>query len=202
MKLTLTTPILELPRHEVAKLTTALSRKLAVALAGFANKTSPDNVTVEDLLNYLPSRYEDRSNFLSLGKLEPDMEAAVELYVKVSGGFRVGKNRHPKQPPLFLFEISGADAARQQKPVVVKWFVSGRNAADIVNWYTDRFRQGTRFVAFGKWEWDDKRNTYALMVNKPDEIEILPSDAAPLKSMLVPAPDTPNCRMSPPAPPS
>ncbi|MGB2750710.1 MAG: ATP-dependent DNA helicase RecG [Pyrinomonadaceae bacterium] len=180
MKLTLTTPILELPRHEVAKLTAALSRKLAVALAGIANKTSPDNVTVEDLLNYLPTRYEDRSNFLSLEKLEPDMEAAVELYVKVSGGFRVGKNRHPKQPPLFLFEITGADAARQQKPVVVKWFVSGRNAGDIVNWYTDRFRQGTRFVAYGKWEWDDKRNTYALMVNKPDEIEILPSASEPV----------------------
>ncbi len=182
MKLTLTTPILELPRHEVAKLTPALARKLAVALAGFANKTSPDAVTVEDLLNYLPTRYEDRSNFLSLEKLEPDMEAAVELYVKVSGGFRVGKNRHPKQPPLFLFEISGADADRQQKPVVVKWFVSGRNAGDIVNWYTDRFRQGTRFVAYGKWEWDGKRNTFALMVNKPDEIEILPSGAAPLIS--------------------
>ncbi len=179
MKLTLTTPILELPHHEIAKLTTALSRKLAVALAGFANKTSPEAVTVEDLLNYLPTRYEDRSNFLSLENLEPDMEAAIELYVKVSGGFRVGKNRHPKQPPLFLFEISGADAARQQKPVVVKWFVSGRNAADIVNWYTDRFRQGTRFVAYGKWEWDDKRNTYALMVNKPDEIEILPSASEP-----------------------
>ncbi len=182
MKLTLTTPILDLPEHKVAKLTAALSRKLAVALAGFANKTSPNAVTVEDLLNYLPTRYEDRSNFLSLEKLEPDMEAAVELYVKVSGGFRVGKNRHPKQPPLFLFEISGADAARQQKPVVVKWFVSGRNAGDIVNWYTDRFRQGTRFVAYGKWEWDGKRNTFALMVNKPDEIEILPSDAAPLIS--------------------
>lgn len=177
MKLTISTPIIEFPRHEIAKLSPALTRKLAVALAGFSNRSDPANVTVGDLLNYFPTRYEDRSNFLSLTALEPEMEAAVELYVKVSGGFRVGKNRNPKQPPLFIFEISGADASRQLRPVVVKWFVSGRNAGDIVNWYAKRFRQGTRFVAYGKWEWDEKRNTFALMVNKPEELEILPANA-------------------------
>ena len=175
MKLTLTTPILELPRLDVAKLSPALTRKLAVALAGIANKTDSAAVVVEDLLNYFPARYEDRSNFLSIDQLEDGMEAAVEVYVKVSGGFRVGKNRGPRQPPLFIFEITGADAARTQRPVMVKWFVSGKAAERIVAYYEDRFPRGTRFVAYGKWEWDARRNTFALMLTKPDELEILPS---------------------------
>ncbi len=189
MKLTLSTPILEFPRYEIAKLSPAITRKLAIALAGFSGKTDQAAVTVEDLLNYFPTRYEDRSNFLSLSDLAPEMEAAVELYVKVSGGFRVGKNRNPRQPPLYIFEISAADAARLNKPVVVKWFVSGRNAGDIVNWYTKRFRQGTRFVAYGKWEWDEKRNTFALMVSKPDEIEILPGVPSGLLSATIELPE-------------
>ena len=174
MKLKLDTPIIELFRYDIAKLSLAMSRKLAVALAGFAGKADVDAVTVEDLLNYFPARYEDRSNLLSIDKLEDGLEAAVEIYVKVSGGFQVGKNRGPKQPPLFIFEISGCDEERRFRPVTIKWFVSGRNAKEIVNWYSDRFRQGTRFVAFGKWEWDGRRNTFALMLTKPDELEILP----------------------------
>src|SRR5258706_2774886 len=174
MKLTLTTPILEFPRHEIAKLSPAMTQKLAVALAGFAGKTDPTAVTVGDLLNYFPARYEDRSKFLSIGELEDGMEAGVEIYVKVSGGYRVGKNRGPRQPPLFIFEITGADAARTQKPVVVKWFVSGKAAERIVSYYEDRFTRGTRFVAYGKWEWDSRLNTFSLMVNKPEELEILP----------------------------
>ncbi len=176
MPLSLTTPILGLFSHEIAKLSPAISRKLAVALAGFAAKTSVDAVTVEDLLNYFPARYEDRSRFLSIDQLEIDIEAAVEVYVKVSGGFRVGKNRGPRQPPLFIFEISGTDITRSQKPVVVKWFVSGKQAERIVAYYENRFPRGTRFVAYGKWEWDARRNTYSLMLNKPEELEILPDN--------------------------
>ncbi|CAN5396723.1 ATP-dependent DNA helicase RecG [soil metagenome] len=175
MKLTLTTTILEFPRYEIAKMSPAMTQKFAVALAGFANKTDPAAVTVEDLLNYFPARYEDRSNLLSIDQLENEMEAAVEVYVKVSGGIRVGKNRDPRKPPLFLFEINGADVDRMQRPVVVKWFISGRAADRIVGYYEDRFARGTRFVAYGKWEWDERKNTFALMVNKPEELEILPA---------------------------
>ena len=74
------------------------------------------------------------------------LEAAVEIYVKVAGGFRVGKNRGPKQLPLFIFEITGADEARTQRPVMVKWFVSGKQADRIVTYYQDRFARGTRSV--------------------------------------------------------
>ncbi len=166
--------IVEIPDRLIGKTSAALRRKLAIALAGAANKTNPDHVTVEDLLLYFPARYEDRSNMLSIDLIEDGMEAAVEIVVKVSGGYRVGKNRNPRQPPLFLFEISGSDVARKHRPIVVKWFISGKAAERVVAYYQDRFAQGTRFVAYGKWERDERRNTFSLMVNKPEELEILP----------------------------
>ena len=175
MKITLDTPVIELHRHDIAKLSLAMSRKLAVALAGVAAKTNPDVVTVEDLLNYFPMRYEDRSNFLTLDKLDEGMEASVEINVRTAQGVRVGKNRGPRQPPLFIFEITGGDAERALRPVVVRWFVSGRNAGQIVSWYEERFKRGTRFVAHGLWEMDERRGTYTLKTVKPEELEILPS---------------------------
>ncbi len=185
--ISISTPLVEIPGPLIANLSSAMVRKLAVAVAGFVGKTDPSESTVEDLLNYFPSRYEDRSNFVQISELSEGLEAAVEIYVKVSGSLRVGKNRGPRQPPLFIFEITGADAARIQKPVVVKWFVSGKQAERIVNYYQDRFARGTRFVAYGKWEWDNRRNTFSLMVNKPEELEILPSDTGDSDQMQNPA---------------
>jgi ATP-dependent DNA helicase RecG len=177
MTLTLDTPIIALHKHGTAKLSLAMSRKLATALAGASDKTDVEAITVEDLLNYFPARYEDRSNFLSIDKIEDGMDGAVEIYVKVAGGYQVGKNRNPRKPPLFIFEISGSNASNNLKPVVVKWFVSGRNAKDIVQWYGEKFKQGTRFVAYGLWQWDTRKQTFELMVSKPDEIEVLSADA-------------------------
>ena len=174
MTLTLDTPIIELHRHNIAKLSAAMARKLAIAVAGESVKTDPADATVEDLLNYFPMRYEDRSNLLQIDELYDGIEGSVELYTRVSGGFQVGRNRSPKAPPLFIFEISGSDPERTKKPVVVWWFVSGRQASHIINYYKERFDRGTRFVAYGRWEWDSRRNTFALNMKKPDELEVLP----------------------------
>lgn len=168
------TPILDLAKNGIAGLSTAMGRKLAVAVAGYAGKPDIGGVTVEDLLNYFPSRYEDRSKLIQIDKLYAGLEASVELYTRVSGGFQVGKNRSPKQPKLYIFEITGSDIERQYKPVVVWWFVSGKQAFNILNYYKERFGRGQRFIAFGKWEWDSRRNTFSLRLNKPDELEILP----------------------------
>lgn len=176
MKPDLNTPLIELNKFEIANLSAAMARKLAMAVVGHANKTDLYDATIEDLLNYFPMRYEDRSNFLQIDQLSVEMEASVELFVRVSGGFKVGKNRGPKAPPLYIFEITGGDAERTRKPVVVWWFVSGKQAHRIINYYQSRFSRGTRFVAFGNWEWDGRRNTFSLRLNKPDELEILPSD--------------------------
>jgi ATP-dependent DNA helicase RecG len=176
MKISLKTPLLELHEYEVANLTRAASRKLALAVANVSDKTDLAEATVEDLLNYLPMRYEDRSNLIQIDDLHGEQEASLELYARVSGGFQVGKNRSPKAPPLYIFEITAGDAERIRKPVVVWWFVSGRQAHRIINYYKERFSRGTRFVAYGRWEWDVRRNTYSLRINKPDELEILPNE--------------------------
>jgi len=174
MKLNLQTPLIELHKFDYVKITNAMSRKLAMAVAVFSYKNDLSDATVEDLLNYFPMRWEDRSNFIQIDELTIDTEASVELFVRVSGGFKVGKNRSPKAPPLYIFEITAGDAERTRKPVVVWWFVSGKQAHRIINYYQSRFSRGTRFVAYGKWEWDGRRNTFSLRLNKPDELEILP----------------------------
>lgn len=176
MSLKIDTPIIELYRHGVAHLSQFMSRKLAMAVAGFADKSDLTEATVEDILNYFPMRYEDRSNFLQIDQLYDGIEASVELYTRVSGGFQVGKNRDRKRPPLYIFEVTGGDRERTRKPVVVFWFISGKAAKEIIEYYAKRFERGTRFVAFGKWEWDGRRNTFVLKLAKPDELEVLPFD--------------------------
>ncbi len=176
MKLSIKTPIHTLHEFEFTNLSVTMSRKLAMAVANHANKTDLTDARVEDLLNYFPMRYEDRSNMMPIEELYDGLEASVELYVRVSGGFRVGKNRPKKAPPLFIFEITGSDIDRTRKPVVVFWFVSGKNANHVVNYWKKKFDRGTRFVAYGQWDWDSRRNTFALNIKKPDdELEILPS---------------------------
>lgn len=173
MKLELDTSIIELYRYGISNLSAGMARKLAVALAAASEKPNVDDVSVEDLLNYLPARYEDRSNFLPLDKIQSGDEAAAELFVRNTAGIQVGKMRDRKKPPLYLFEITAGDRERIHRPVTVKWFVSGKGANDIVNWYSKKFARGTRFVAYGLWELD-RRGQLGLKVGKPDELEILP----------------------------
>lgn len=174
MKLSPSTPILELGSQQIAGLSPHMARKLAAVVANFAAKSDVGEATVGDLLNYFPTRYEDRSNFIQIDELYDGLEAAVEIYTRVAGGFRVGKNRNPKAPPLFIYEVSGGDRERTRKPVVVFWFLSGKSANSIIAYYNQRFTRGSRFVAFGRWEWDPRRNTFALKLGKPDELELLP----------------------------
>ncbi|MCW5958947.1 MAG: ATP-dependent DNA helicase RecG [Pyrinomonadaceae bacterium] len=174
-RLKITTPLIELHKFDVAHLSEAMSKKLATAAAGFANRTDINSATVEDLLYYFPMRYEDRSNLIGVGDLFDGLEASVEIHTRVSGGFRVGKNRARSAPPLYIFEVTGSDPGYSQKPVVVWWFLSGKQAQHIISYWQKKFSRGTRFIAYGKWEWDSRRNTYSLKISKPDdELEILP----------------------------
>jgi ATP-dependent DNA helicase RecG len=171
---TLNTPVNELYRHNIARLGQALSGKLAQALAGTTVNKGPSEVSVEDLLSYLPMRYEDRSNLARIRDLHEGMEASLELYVKLAGGYQV-RNKRSFSQRLFIFEISATDLEHTGRPVVIWTFLSGPHAQQIVTNYTRRFERGVRFVAYGKWEWDARRGTYALRLNKPDEIEVLPA---------------------------
>ena len=178
-------PVIELYRFGIPRLGQPTARKLALALATLAGKTDASEATVEDLLNYLPMRYEDRSNLARITDLSDGTEASLELYVRVAGGFQVGKNRSPKQPKLFIFEITASDPERTAKPVVVWWFVSGRAAQRIIAYNRQRFARGARFIAYGRWEWDTRRNTFSLRLNKPDELEMLPGTWTPPEHALL-----------------
>ena len=170
----LDTPVMSLDRCGFRGLGNTTARKLGLALASLAGKTDAGEATVEDLLNYLPMRYEDRSNLARISNLYDGLEASLELYVRVAGGFQVGKNRGPKMPKLFIFEITASDPERTGKPVVIWWFVSGRQAQRIIAYHKQKLTRGARFIAYGKWEWDSRRNTFSLRLNKPDELEMLP----------------------------
>lgn len=183
--ITLNTPVISLHHCGIPRLGQPSARKLALALATLADKTDASEATVEDLLNYLPMRYEDRSNLARIHDLHDGMEASLELYVRVAGGFQVGKNRSPKQPPLYIFEITASDPQRTGKPVVVWWFVSGRQAQRIIAYNRQRFTRGARFIAYGAWEWDTRRNTFSLRLNKPDELEMLPGTWTPPEHALL-----------------
>ena len=171
--LSLDAPVMTLHQRGIPLLGPTTSRTLANALAPLANKKDAEFVTIEDLLNYLPMRYEDRSKLTHISNLYDGLEATLELYVRVAGGFQVGMNRSPSQTKLFIFEITASDPDRTGKPVVVWWFLSGRNAPTIIAYYKEKLKRGARFFAFGKWEWDDRRNTFSLHLNKPDELEML-----------------------------
>jgi ATP-dependent DNA helicase RecG len=179
--LTLDTPIDDLYKYRIARLGQTNSHKLAAALSGYHSKKKAADAVVEDLLTYLPMRYEDRSNLARISDLIEGMESSLELYVKNARGYQVGKTRaYGGKPKLFIFEIVATDKYRTGQDVVVWWFVSGAHAHDIVGYYMKRLTRGSRFITFGKWEWDDRRGTFALRLHKPgDELEMLPPPPGP-----------------------
>ena len=177
VSISLDTRILDLPASGVGRLGPQIVRKLALALTEVSPGKDLNSVSVEDLLGYLPLRYEDRSSMVEIRHLYHGLEASLDLYVKVAGGYQVRNKRSIKQR-LFIFEISATDRQRTGREVVVWTFLSGHHAQRIIESYTKRFTRGVRFIAFGKWEWDKRRQTYSLRLNKPDEIEILSNNPA------------------------
>ncbi|HEY5885420.1 MAG TPA: ATP-dependent DNA helicase RecG [Pyrinomonadaceae bacterium] len=178
-QLSLRTPIEDLQKFGIGRLGPTLSHKLAIALANHLNRRAWTDVTTEDLLNYLPMRYEDRSKPARIRDLTLGAEASLELIVKVSGGYEVSGRRSFKRSRLFIFEVSATDPERSGKDVMVWWFVSGSRSYDIIEYYKKRLARGCRFITYGKWDWDKRRATYALQLHKPaDELEILPPSQA------------------------
>ncbi len=172
----LSTPIDELHKYRLARLGQNLSHKLAHALRNHVGKKENSAATVEDLLSYLPMRYEDRSNPARIRDLTEGIEASLELVVKNAGGFEVRNRRSYRRSRLFIFEVVANDPDRTHQDVVVWWFISGPHAHDIVDYYKKRLTRGARFITFGKWDWDKRRATFSLRLNKPaDELEMLPS---------------------------
>jgi ATP-dependent DNA helicase RecG len=96
------------------------------------------------------------------------------LLVQRAHGYEVRKGYSRSR--LFIFEVTAHDAARTGREVIVWWFVSGRRAYDIVKYYKEKLTPETRFITFGRWEWNATKSTYKLQLHRPaDELEILPS---------------------------
>jgi ATP-dependent DNA helicase RecG len=172
--ISLNTSIEDLHNFKIARLGPVLSRKLAKALATQTHKKDSATVTVEDLLTYFPMRYEDRSHPALIKDLKEGVEASLELTVTHAHGYAVRTRRGYGRPQLYIFEVAGIDGPMTGREVIVWWFVSGRRAYDIVKYYTAKLSRGTRFITFGRWEWEARRNTYKLRLNNAaDELEIL-----------------------------
>ena len=175
--LSLDTRILDLPARGLARIGSVTARRLAVGLAEISRGKDINSVTVEDLLLYLPMRYEDRSSFSGISDLEDGKEASLELFVNFVHARKVGYRRTHRQQ-LFVFEIWANDRGRTNRDVVVWTFLSGPHAPEIIKNYTRKFARGTRFVAFGRWDRDQGRQTYSLQLHKPDEIEVVSEPGA------------------------
>jgi ATP-dependent DNA helicase RecG len=95
--------------------------------------------TVEDLLAYVPYRYEDRSNVKAVNELAPGEMATVIAEVRSASlsGF--------KRRNLGLFEASFTD--RSRGILVAKWFHGG--------YLADRLTPGKKVALYGKVEFDN-----------------------------------------------
>ncbi|MEW6735043.1 MAG: ATP-dependent DNA helicase RecG [Acidobacteriota bacterium] len=153
----LATPIEELHK-ELPRVGVKTARALAGALAALNARAEVRLVTVEDLLFYLPMRYEDRSNLARIADLADGIEAAVDVEVRVAGTYRVGKGGKHK-----IFELSGSDE-------------SGRIRAYWWNqpYLEKTFPRGARVILYGQWKFDSYRNN--LTVENP-EYELLDEES-------------------------
>ncbi len=169
--ISLDTTILSLSEARIPRFGQQSAHQLALALTEVSPGKDIASVTVEDLLNYLPARYEDRSSMVEIRHLYHGLEASLDLTVRVAGGYPV-RNRRSFKQHLYIFKIGATDQRRTGQQVIIWWFVSGARAQQIIQYNAKRFVPGTRFIAFGKWEWD-KHGTYSLRLNKPDELELI-----------------------------
>jgi len=176
--ISLNTPIEDLHSFKIARLGPILSQKLAKAVATQTHKKNSADATVEDLLNYFPMRYEDRSHPALIKDLHEGVEASLDLTVTKTNGYAVRNPRGYGRAQLYIFEVYGIDGPMTGREVIVWWFVSGRRAYEIVKYYTAKLERGVRFITFGRWEWEGRRSTFKLRLNSAaDELEILtPTD--------------------------
>ena len=113
--------------------------------------------TVEDLLSYVPFRYEDRSNVKTIAQLAPGEMATVIADVLSAGasGFR--------RRNLGLFEARLSDASRAV--LVCKWF-HGAYLANVL-------APGMKLALYGKVEYDSYAGELTIL---HPEFEILSGD--------------------------
>ncbi|MFQ5694827.1 MAG: OB-fold nucleic acid binding domain-containing protein, partial [Terriglobia bacterium] len=108
--------------------------------------------SVEDLLYYLPFRYEDRTRFIAIGDVQPGQVVCVQGEVKVRQLVRLRGRRG-------LFHLVVDDGTGL---LYAKWFYGD---------YLERvFHRGQRVVLYGKVEEDRYRPGQLQMINPQHEV--------------------------------
>ncbi len=159
--LKLSTPLYELHLHEIPRLAMKTAQKLAVGAASVAGISNPLHATIEDLIYYMPMRYEDRSNLARVCDIEPNTYATIEVEVRVAGTYAVKGGR------LRIFEFSGIDETGQ---VRAYWW----NQPYLQN----SFPRGRKVLLYGLWK-RGRRGFYE--VENPDyEFTTDDDDADPI----------------------
>ncbi len=115
--------------------------------------------TVEDLLGYLPFRYEDRTRFTPIREVEPGGTYTLQAEVVSGGVLRFARNRNAVYH-LMVRDASGV--------LHCKFFHGG--------YLESRFKAGQRIVLYGKADVDPYRPARLEMINP--QFELLGSDSA------------------------
>ena len=110
--------------------------------------------SLEDLLYYLPFRYEDRTRFARIGEVEPGQVACIRAEVMTAGLVRL---RGGRRRGIFHLAVSDPTGL-----LYAKWFYGD---------YLERvFRPGQQVVLYGKVEVDPYRPGQLQMVQPQHEI--------------------------------
>ncbi|HWC17654.1 MAG TPA: hypothetical protein VG498_11610, partial [Terriglobales bacterium] len=111
--------------------------------------------TVEDLLYYLPFRYEDRANPKSIAELKPGQTASIIAEVRASHLYRTKSGM-----PIFELVVE-----QGMKSIVCTWFHG--------TYLKDRFKPGQMLALYGKVEesWG-KHSRTRLQIMQP-QVEVL-----------------------------
>jgi len=133
--LTLDTPLIELHLHRLPRVGKKTSESLAVEIAAITAQANPYKSTVEDLLHYLPMRYEDRSNLARTSQLQDGETASVEVMVRVGGIIPLKGGR------LKMYEFIASDGEGQ-----VRAFWWNQIFLNKV------FTRGSRVILYGQWK--------------------------------------------------
>lgn len=154
--LTLATPIVELHRHGLPRVGQLTAKKLAAEIALISARSDPAEATVEDLLHYLPMRYEDRSRLARISELRDGETASIEVQVRIGGVVPLKGGR------IKLYEFIATDGEDQVRAFWWNQIYLARV-----------FQRGTRVILYGLW----KKNHYKgyFEVENP-EYEVLLDD--------------------------
>jgi ATP-dependent DNA helicase RecG len=138
-------------------LATSLTYVKGIGPARAAMLEAKGLVTVEDLIGYVPFRYEDRSNVKTIAQLAPGEMATVIADVRAAkvSGF--------KRRNLGLFEARFTDASRAI--LLAKWFHGG--------YLANVLGEGMKVALFGKVEFDSYTGEISML---HPEFEILSGD--------------------------